>query len=54
MSTGGEGVKIAIGNIGNMTAGDNAGGIGVGNNCNVNGKSCNLYGWKGSYSFHDF
>lgn len=40
ISTGGEGVKIGIGNISNAALGHNAGGIGVGNNCNVSGESC--------------
>lgn len=39
ISTGGERVKISIGNIGSMVVGDNAGGIGVGKNCNVNSES---------------
>lgn len=40
ISTGGEGVKIGIGNISDAAFGHNAGGIGVGNNCNVSGESC--------------
>lgn len=40
ISTGGEGVKIGIGNISDAALGHNAGGIGVGNNCNVSGESC--------------
>lgn len=37
-----------MGNVGNMTDGDNVGDIGVRNNCNVNGESCVLYGWEGA------
>lgn len=48
ISTGGGGVKIGIGNISNMDVGYIAGGIGVGNNCNVNGEPCVSYGWEGA------
>ena len=37
-STGGKGVKVDIGNISDMEAGSNTGGIGAGNSCNVMGE----------------
>lgn len=53
ISTGGEGVKIGIGNISNAAFGHNAGDIGVGNNCNVSGESCVWCGWEGNCSYND-
>ena len=50
ISTGGEGVKIDIGNMSNVAMGHNAGGFGVGNNCIVNGETC--ASWRDARSGH--
>ena len=49
-------MKIGIGNISNTTIGDNAGGIGAGNNCNIMGEISVSHFWEAGRNgkIHDF